>query len=193
MEGSSSKQNLLTPIQYLQGVGPKRAETLAKLGLKTARDVVFFFPRDYHDLTALRGIHEFEEGPVLRVVGTVEEVDLRDSGGGRSMVGVLVRESNHYLRAVWFNQPLIAKQFQQGQRVLLTGTAKLRGFRWEMHHPHVEIIAGDEAPMGGLQPIYRLTEGIAQHQLRHLVHQTVHRCARTPAIPGGDAAPGSRP
>ena len=175
MGTSPPEQDLLTPVQYLKGVGPTRAEILAKLGVKTARDVLFFFPRDYHDLTELRRLQDFEEGPVLRFVGTVEEIDLRDTGTGRSIVGVLVRQQYDYLRAVWFNQPFVAKQFQRGQRILLTGTARLRGFRWEMHHPRVEKLDGDEVPGGGLQPIYRLTEGIAQYQMRELVRETVER------------------
>ncbi len=171
----SSPQDLLTPVQFLKGVGPKRAEILAKLGLKTARDIVFFFPRDYQDLTKVCRIHEFVEGPVLRVVGTVEEIDLRDSGGGRSMVGVLVRQDHEYLRAVWFNQPFMAKQFRRGQRIMLTGTARSRGFRWEMHHPQVETLASDETPISGWQPVYRLTDGIAQYQMRQIVQETVRR------------------
>lgn len=165
--------DLLTPAQFLKGVGPKRADPLAKLGLFTARDILFFFPRDYRDLTELTDIRELEEGPIYRLVGSVEEVDMRDSGGGRTMLGVLVKQENEYVRAVWFNQPFMAKQFRQGERVILTGTAKSRGFRWEMHHPKVEPVIGDTPPETGLQPVYRLTEGVSQYHMRSLIKETV--------------------
>lgn len=170
-------QDLLTPAQYLKGVGPKRAECLERLGLRIARDLLFFFPRDYQDLSALISIRELEEGPTFRLAGTVEEVDLRDSGGGRSMLGVLVKQEQEYVRAVWFNQPFMQKQFTQGQRVVLTGTARSRGFRWEMHHPKVEPLTGDEVPQAGLQPVYRLTAGISQYHMRTLIRSTVETFA----------------
>ncbi|HYW79025.1 MAG TPA: hypothetical protein VE890_05580, partial [Thermoguttaceae bacterium] len=47
----SAAQQLATPAQFLKGVGPQRAEILDRLGLRTARDVLFFLPRDYQDLT----------------------------------------------------------------------------------------------------------------------------------------------
>jgi ATP-dependent DNA helicase RecG len=49
-------QLLATPVQYLKGVGPERVELMHKLGLKTAADVLFFFPRDYQDFTSGRSI-----------------------------------------------------------------------------------------------------------------------------------------
>lgn len=165
--------DLMTPTQYLKGVGPNRAETLAKLGLRTARDVVFFFPRDYRDLTALTNIRELEEGPTYRLVGSVEEIDLRNAGPGRSILGVLVKQENEYVRAIWFNQPFMAKRLQRGQRVVLTGSAKTSGFRWEMHHPKVEPVVGDKLPESGLQPVYSLTDGIKQYQMQELVKKTV--------------------
>lgn len=177
MTDSKPEPDLLTPSQYLKGVGPKRAEPLAKLGLRTARDIVFFFPRDYRDLTTLTNIRDLEEGPTFRLVGTVEEVNMRNVGTGRSMLGVLVKQENEYVRAVWFNQPFMAKRFQSGQRVVLTGTAKSKGFRWEMTHPNVEMLVGDQLPEAGLQPVYRLTDGISQYHMRELVRSTVEAFA----------------
>lgn len=168
-----AKQDLLTPVQYLKGVGPRRAEILNKLGISSARDVVFFFPRDYVDLTNVTNIRDLQEGPVYRLVGSVEEIDLRDVGGGRSMLGVLIKQGNEYVRALWFNQPFMQKQFKQGQRVVLTGKAKSKGFRWEMHHPKVEPLVGDESPTSGLQPVYRLTEGVSQHHMRAITKEAV--------------------
>ena len=168
-----AQADLLTAAQFLKGVGADRAGVLAKLGLRTARDILFFFPRDYRDLTQLASVQEFEAGAVHQLVAHVEDIELRDSGGGRSMLGVLLRQENDYLRAVWFNQPYLAQQLRRGQRLLVTGTPKLRGFRWEMHHPKVQPLLGEEDPSGGLQPVYPLTEGVSQRQMQRLVQETV--------------------
>ncbi len=183
MAGTSSSEKtpadlLTTPIQFLKGVGPDRAKLIERLGLKTGRDVVFFFPRDYQDMSELRAIHELEEDCPLSVCGTVEEVDLRNTGIGRSMLGVLVKNEHEYLRAVWFNQAFMRDKFRQGQRVLLSGTAQFRGGRWEMVHPRVEYLNEKEQPPAGrIMPVYPLTEGLKQSQMRRIIQGVVEQCA----------------
>ncbi|HKD37172.1 MAG TPA: ATP-dependent DNA helicase RecG, partial [Pirellulales bacterium] len=166
----SPAELLATPVTYIKGVGPARAELLERLGLATARDVLFFFPRDYQDLTDMRSIADLEEDKLLSVRGVVEEVELRSTGVGRSLLGVLIRQDRHYLRALWFNQPFMQEKFSRGQEVVLAGKAKFRGGRWEMAHPQVQWIDPDEEPPAGkMLPIYPLTEGLRQGNLRNIV------------------------
>ena len=177
MSHSSQKtpaELLSTPIQFVKGVGPDRAELLQRLELKTARDVLYFFPRSYEDTSELRSIAMLEEDQPVSVCGTGEEVDLRNTGPGRSMLGVLIREGNLFLRAVYFNQPFMRQKFFQGARVLLSGTPKMRGFRWEMTHPKVAAMGQEETPPPGrILPIYSLTEGVSQPQMRKIVQGVV--------------------
>ena len=168
--------DLTTPVQFLKGCGAARAQLLSRLGVQTVRDLLFFFPRDYQDLSDVRSIDQLEEGPPVSVLGTVEEVDLADRGMGRSVFGMLVRQGDDYLRAVWFNQPYLRDKYRQGQRVLLWGRAKRRETRWEMTHPQVRVIEGDRDPAGQLLPVYPLTEGLAQHHVRHLVQRALDAC-----------------
>src|SRR4051812_5979787 len=88
----SPLEMLNTPAQFLKGVGPQRAEIIAKLGLHYARDLLFFFPRDYEDLSELREIDQLEEDKECSVVGHVEDVDLRGTSPGKCIVGVLIRQ-----------------------------------------------------------------------------------------------------
>ncbi len=170
----SAKEQLATPVQFLKGVGPDRAEMLQRLGLQTAQDVLFFFPRDYQDMSRLCSVDDLKEGELSSVCGTVEEKELRNTGPGRSMLGVLIRNEREYLRAVWFNQGYMAEKFQPGQQVLLSGEPKLRGGRWVMTHPRVEWLAEDEQlPAGRILPVYALTEGIKQSQIRRIVRGVV--------------------
>jgi ATP-dependent DNA helicase RecG len=160
---------LATPVQFLTGVGPQRAELLGRLGLQTACDVLFQFPRDYQDLTDLRAIRDLEEDRLQSVEGQVVDVDLRETGPGRSLLGVLVREENHYLRAIWFNQPFLRTRFKAGQRLVLSGKPRLNQMRWEIVHPDVQWLEPEEtAPPGKLLPVYPLTEGLAQGAMRRI-------------------------
>src|SRR5438445_4645015 len=98
-------EQLATPVQYLKGVGPQRAELLWKLDIYYAADVLFFFPRAYQDMSDLRDIGQLEEAKLASVVGVIEEVDLRNTGPGKSMLGMLLKQGTSYLRCLWFNQP----------------------------------------------------------------------------------------
>ena len=181
MRGASEKsadQILTTPVQFLKGVGPQRAELLLRLGLATARDVLFFFPRDYRDISRQCAIGQLQEGELASVRGTVEEIDLQGTGTGRSVLGVLLRQENQYLRAIWFNQPQMHKRFFQGQQVLVSGKARLQGMRWEMTHPQVEYLeAEEEEPSGSMLPVYPLTEGLRQEQMRRIVRNVLELAA----------------
>ncbi len=168
---------LATPVQFLKGVGPQRAERLANLGIRTAQDILFFFPRDYQDLTDVRPIANFEEGTLLSVLGVVEQVSLRSIGPGRSLLVLQIRQESDLLRAVWFNQPFLEKRFFEGQNLLVAGKATLRKGAWEMTHPHVEIIEQDACEAEGrLLPVYPLTEGVRQGHLQRVVRSVLEEC-----------------
>jgi ATP-dependent DNA helicase RecG len=170
----SPAEQLLTPVQFLKGVGPQRAELLQRLELHTARDVLFHFPRDYQDLTDHREVIELEEGKLQSVCGIVEDVELRSIGIGRSLLGVLVHGRTGFLRATWFNQAFIRERFVVGQRVMLSGKPKHKGLMWEMSHPRVETLADDEeAPPGRILPVYPATEGLPQWQIRRIVRSVL--------------------
>jgi ATP-dependent DNA helicase RecG len=158
----------------MKGVGPQRAEVLAKLGLRTAADVLFHFPRTYQDMSALRPIAQLELGQMASVVGTIEDIDVRTTANGRSVLGMLLRDGVHYLRCVWFNQPWMRAKLPIGSRVLVSGEIRGTPLRMEIVHPHVEILSSDEdAPAGRILPVYPLTEGIVQSQMRRIVSQAV--------------------
>lgn len=167
---SAGAELLATPVQFVRGVGPQRAALLARLDVCTAADLVFLFPRDYQDLSDRRAIADLVENHVQTIRGEVVEIDSRASGFGKSVVGVLVREGRDYLRALWFNQPFMRDKFRAGQHVLMSAKPRLSGGRWEMAHPRVIWLDDDEdQPEMRLLPLYPLTEGLSQHQLRRMV------------------------
>jgi ATP-dependent DNA helicase RecG len=167
-------------------VGPQRAELLARLDVHTAGDLIFLFPRDYQDLSDFREIADLDEEQVQTVRGEVVEIDARSSGFGKSVVGVLIRSLTPalsprereygYLRALWFNQPFMREKFREGQHVLLSAKPRFRGGRWEMPHPRVTWLDGpDDQPEMRLLPLYPLTEGLTQYQMRRIVANALEK------------------
>jgi len=167
----SPAELLATPVECLKEVGPHRAELLERLGMHTVRDVLFFFPRDYQDLTDQREIAQLEEGKLQSVRGVVEETDFHGTNSGGCVLGVLVRCRTGHIRGLWFNQPYLREKFISGQRVMFSGKPKLNGMVWEMHHPQVQALGDDdeEEPVGKILPVYPLTEGLQQWQIRKIV------------------------
>src|SRR5437868_10672175 len=174
----SPAELLATPVQFLKGVGPQRAELLAKIDLYYGADVLFFFPRAYQNMSELREIDQLEEGKLASVVGVIDEVDLRNTGPGKSLLGMLLRSGTKYLRCLWFNQPWMQPKLVEGRRLMVSGEPNLEGMRWEMAHPRGERMADDEdAPAGRILPVYSLTEGINQSQMRRIVSGVVESYA----------------
>jgi ATP-dependent DNA helicase RecG len=167
---NNAAELLATPVQFLKGVGPHRADLFRRLGLATVRDVLFYFPRDYQDFSDQREVDQLVEDKLQSVRGVVDDIELRGTSAGRSVLGVLVRCQTGHVRAVWFNQPFMREKFSFGQRVMLSGKPKYQGLVWQMSHPRVETLADDEEePLEKILPVYPLTEGVQQWHVRRAV------------------------
>ncbi len=171
---TESAQRLLTPLRHVRGIGWSRAELLARLRLQRVQDVLFFFPRDYEQLPAPAAVKSLEAKTPGTVIGEIDELELRELGGGKSVLGILLRCEDGYVRLVWFNQPYMSSKFQRGQRVIASGIPRLTGISWQMSHPSVSPWPeGTPLPTGGILPIYPLTEGLTQPVMRRLVQGLV--------------------
>jgi ATP-dependent DNA helicase RecG len=173
-----SQDPLETSVQYLRGVGPKRAELLAKLELRTVADLLWNMPRDFLDLTDVRPVERLEPDHVQSVRGKVVDLDARELSRGRTLSAVLLDCDGAYLRGVWFNQPWILKKFRPEQTVLFSGKPKRNAGRWEMSHPTIQYLDDDESPSsGGVLPRYSLTEGLKMHEMRRIIRNAVEEYA----------------
>ncbi len=164
-------------LQYFPGVGPHRAELLQRLGITKPIDLLFHFPRSYQDTAKLCGLAELRSDVRASIIGTIDDMELRTLADGRSILGVLVKfESGGYLRLVWFNQPYRRGQLRHGMRVLATGIPKNSGMTWEMRQPEVtELGDGQPIPEPHPEPIYPLTEGLQNHQIKKMIATALDR------------------
>lgn len=142
-------------IEALQGVGPKRAESLRKADVHHVLDLLRYYPRRYIDRTREASIGDLREGEEGMVLATVSRVDQRRIRGNRTMVNVTVSDSTGTLNVTFFNQPWRAKQLYDGLPVVLFG--KVDSFRGQlqMASPIVDLI-GDQT--GKIVPIYPQSE-----------------------------------
>ena len=180
--GLTSTSGLDATLQYLKGVGPQRAERLARRGLVSIRDALNLFPRRYEDRREFVSFRKLRPGDVQATAGTVWQVVAPPRGRPKLPLRVALRDQSGFLTAVWFNQPYLARLFKRGQRVVLYGKVQRpsgRGALLEMVQPEFEILEDEDGSlhMGRIVPIYPLTEGLTQRTVRTLLHRVVEQFA----------------
>jgi ATP-dependent DNA helicase RecG len=171
---------LLTPLQYLKGVGPRRARQLKRLELETVEDALFFIPFRHEDRTRLTALRALEPGKTQSCAGTIVGISPPPRGRPRVPFSVMLRDATGYATASWFNAPYLERVFARGQQVVLHGkVARFRG-AITLQHPDYEIVeTGEDERIhsGRLVPIYHQTEGLAQRPLRALMWRIVEAYA----------------
>lgn len=171
---SNSEEPLLTPAQFVPGVGPARAELLSKLGIDTVENLLWFLPRDVLDLTKVTHILDVQAEKLQTIRGSVVDRDARELSNGRTLVAVLLDCGRGFLRGLWFNQPWMLKKFTEGESVVFSGKPKRHAGRWEISNPQVQWLEDDrEDAHGGVLPRYPLTEGLKMHEVRRLTRTAV--------------------
>jgi ATP-dependent DNA helicase RecG len=169
------------PITRLAGVGPKKEEGLAELGITSVLDLLLHYPRRYVDRTNEARIADLalgEEGMVLAVVRRAES---RRTRNRRTMVQVDVSDGSGYLRCTFFNQPWRVKQLTPGTSAVFFGKLDTYGGRRTMTNPVVDLV-GDRT--GRIVPIYPQSEkaALTTWELGGWVEEALRR-ARTFADP----------
>lgn len=171
---------LSSSIQYLKGIGPRRAGVLAPAGIRFIEDVLYFFPRRYQDRSRLVPIEALELGKVATVQAEITSVNARR--GFRSRFDVLeasVADDTGRIFAVWFNQPYLRKYFKVGERLILYGKVELYRDRIQMASPEFEIVGSDMADVlsaNRIVPVYSLPQGISQKVFRKIVKRVLDEC-----------------
>ena len=168
--------SLVTPLQFLKGVGPERARLLGRKGLTTVEDALFFIPLRHEDRTRLTPLRSLQPGQVFTTTGVIAGLSPPPPGRSRLPFAVLLRDETGTATATWFNAGYLARVFKRGQRLVLHG--KVDRFRGALtiQHPEYEIVESgedDRLHTGRLVPVYSTTEGLTQRPLRSLMHRIV--------------------
>src|SRR5687768_9367152 len=185
---SATPAALDAKLTVLQGVGPRHAETLSKLGLHTLGDMLYYYPRRYDDYSQLKPIKELFYGEQITVIGTIQTVTTRPIRGGKaSIVEVIISDGTGGLRLSFFNQPWLANRFKVGDAISVSGKIDQYLGRLVMNSPDWESVEVESLHTNRIVPIYSLTERVTQKWLRGLMRQVVEYWA--PNVP--DALPES--
>ncbi|MCH7651498.1 MAG: ATP-dependent DNA helicase RecG [Nitrospinae bacterium] len=169
------------PIQFVKGVGPKRALLLEKLGLKTVEDGLFFLPHRYEDRSAVKKISQLVPGEPVTVTGEVINAGTFRIGRRRKIFELIVQDETGIVRAKWFkfNEKFFLQKYSPGRQIIISGKPALNrytGSGLEFIHPTVEIGSLEDEGLlesGRIVPVYHTTEGLHLKSVRAIMKNLI--------------------
>jgi len=173
-----------TEVMYLKGVGPRRAELLAKRGLRTFEDLLGYLPFRYEDRIRFAKIREIAPGQIYTLQAVVSSGSLvrytRARGG---VYHLLVRDDSGSLACKFFHGNYLEGRLKAGQRIVLHGKAEMdpnRPGRIEMINPEYELLGAgdaDSTEVGRIVPIYEAIGSISSRMMRRIIYVALEKFA----------------
>jgi len=161
------------PATVIKGVGDDTAKKFARLGLRTIRDLLYFFPRRFLDFSQRRAISELETGKDQTIFAIVWEAHVTRLGRMKSTEAVLGDETGN-IRAVWFNQPYVARQLKTNSHIAVSGRVNEFNYTKVFENPEWELFEDkDLVHTGRLIPVYPLTQGLFPRGVRTIIKRAV--------------------
>ncbi len=164
--------NLTSPVTELKGVGSKKADLLKKLNISTLYDLVSHYPRAYQDRTNVRRISELSNGEEALISGRVLRSVLTGNPYRKPILHLLVDDgSGINIEILFFNGKWLKDSFKIGDEYSFFGRAEIKYGKYSMLHP--EYSKGDTGESESILPIYPLTEGLRQSDIRKWMREAL--------------------
>ena len=172
-----------TDVTYIKGVGPKIAYLLNKLGIYSASDLLYYFPRKHVDYSTRTRIKDLEEGMNTTIFGTIKAVEAFTTKNNLGIIKVKIADSSGKLNLNFFASKSskfvmerMKSQFPKGAGIMVSGTVKLNSYdgMLTLDKPSYSIMddetfAGSNLNLARIVPIYPLSENLNIKTLRKAI------------------------
>ena len=170
--------SLTSPIKFLNGVGPKLEVLFNKLDVVTIKDCLYFFPREYDDRRQLPTISQLANGSNSTILATIESINIKQVKKGVQVIEAVIYDTSSRMVAVWFNQAYLKTVLIPGKKIVIKGKCEENLFSkmLQMQVQTTEIIQSQtdlKDNVGVIVPVYKLTAGLYQTQVRQIVKQAI--------------------
>lgn len=165
--------NLSLNVQYIKGVGPKRAYRLRRLNINTVKDLITFYPRSYEDRSNFKLLKDGINGEKISL-----EVEITGPGivtrprHGLSILKVPIKDSSGMGSLVWFNQDYLMNSFKIGGKYIVNGKLNRMGMERQIMNPVFEK-PGASNKVGRIIPLYPLTEGLTNNEILKIIESVL--------------------
>ena len=175
MVSLSSQENqitLSTPVQFLKGVGPVRAEVFSRLGVETAGDLLEYYPRDWNFVPAPTKIGQIRPDQEVAVIGLIESIDYQ-SYRRQPLFEALVSDDTGVCRIVWFHGGYLRDQLEPGQIIMASG--KVASYKHQLQLTNPKFVLLDEEHAQSAEQfsggVYPACKGLTSMQIKKIISQ----------------------
>lgn len=159
-----------TPLSDIKGVGDKTYDQFSLAGLRTVRDLIYFYPRTHEDYSLIQPIAGIRPGKVS-IRGRFQQVNTRRVRRGMSVTEAVLVDDTSKVPVVWFNQPYRAQQLSEGKEWLVTGEFGLQRSKYQIVNPACEAVDGPHISGGRIVPVYRAVRGLKSQLVRKIINE----------------------
>jgi len=178
-----------TDVMYIKGVGPKVGHLLNKLGIYTARDLLFYFPKRYIDYSTRTFIKDLRENNDATIIATIRSISTFNSKKNLSIISVSIADETGVIKLNFFyakaNKYLLEKykaQFVKGSNIIVSGKAKIDKYSgtYTIDKPEFQVLSGEFDTKSNLNlarivPVYQLVEGLNIKTLRKAIYNAIEQ------------------
>ncbi len=163
-----------TPVQFLKGVGPRRAELFQRLGIHTVEDLVYHLPHRYLDATEVTPVAQARVGDEISAVGRVVSTGVIPTRKRLRIFRAVLKDDSGVIECAWPGQAFLERVIRKGQLLLVSGPVRFYHGRQIVPREHIVLAgeddqAGAEITSGMVLPVYPATEGLTHRQIRRLI------------------------
>ena len=171
------------PVQYLKGVGPRRAERFAQLGVHTGRDLLYHIPYRYEDASTVDAIAELRVGQDATVIGRVVSKGVIPTRRKLRVFRAVIRDESGHIECAWPGRPWLDRTIDRGDLLLAAGPVRFYHGPQLQPREHTLLartsddgeVAAERPATGQVFPVYRATQGLTHRQVRAVVRLNLSR------------------
>ena len=161
------------PVQFLKGVGPARAEAFEKLGVKTAADLLEYYPRDWYFAPPPVKIQQLKPDHTVTLAGIVESTDLQ-FWRRPSYFEAYINDETGVCRVIWFNSKFLQGKITPGTRLIVWGKTALYKHQIQLTNPKFVIVEDDEITADSFSgPVYPATAELSSGQIKKIISDSL--------------------
>ena len=169
---------LETPVQFIKGVGPSRAASLAELGVECAGDLLEYYPRDWVFMPEPVKIADARANMEVCLVGIVEQTDWQPYRKV-PIFEITLADDTGFIRVVWFRGRYLTNQLEPGQALLVHGKVAKYKHQLQMSNPKFVILKDDQprGPEAFSGPVYPASAKLPSWQIKKVMHSHLNEFA----------------
>ncbi|HBG5278176.1 TPA: ATP-dependent DNA helicase RecG [Clostridioides difficile] len=161
--------DLYKDVQYVKGIGPKKADKLNKLGIFTLKDLLYYFPRQFEDRNNLKKIAQLEDGEKVTIKAVISSINTFSPKEGMTLTKIDVKDETSSAKLVFFNKSYIKNTFRPGDSILVFGKVKKKFNNLELTSCELEYLTNSPKNTCRFMPVYQLTYGVTNKEIMSII------------------------